>query len=104
MAEKSSLHSLTILAPPFSDIRGLRERCWFNLEEIVDYTLIHCPDMIGLSRENGEMADLATLNFLDIAKLNEFMVIFRQFIKCVKENFISCFDILPMFQKLQTNL
>jgi hypothetical protein len=47
---------------------------------------------------------LAALNCLDIAWLNEVMIIFRPFIKCVEGNFISYFDIFPMLQKLMVDL
>jgi hypothetical protein len=56
--------------------------------------------MIGFSTENGELEDLTTLNSLDIAKLNELIVIVTWFIKCVEENCLSCFNILPIFHKL----
>jgi hypothetical protein len=40
---------------------------------------------------------------LNIARLNEVMVIFARFIKCGERNYISCFDIFPMLQKLMVN-
>jgi hypothetical protein len=60
--------------------------------------------VIGFLMENDETAAVAALNRLDIAKLNEAMTIFTQFIKCVKRNFISYFNIFSMLQKPLTNL
>jgi hypothetical protein len=47
---------------------------------------------------------LADLNHLNIAWLNEVMVILTRFIKYVDGNSISYFDIFPMLQKLTVDL
>jgi hypothetical protein len=47
---------------------------------------------------------LITLNHLDIARMNEVIIVFTRFIKCVEGNFVSYFDIFPILQKLPTNL
>jgi nitrate reductase assembly molybdenum cofactor insertion protein NarJ len=48
--------------------------------------------LIGLLKENGETETLAALNRLDAGRLNEVIVIFTQFIKCVERNFVSYFN------------
>jgi hypothetical protein len=62
------------------------------------------PSGDGFSNENRETEGLAALNRLDIAWLNEVMVIFMQCIKCVEENSLSYFDIFPLLQKLMIDL
>jgi hypothetical protein len=56
--------------------------------------------MIGFLNENRETEVLAAPNRLNIARMNEVMVIFTRFIKCVEGNSISYSDICPMIQKL----
>jgi hypothetical protein len=63
---------------------------------ITDHGMVHCSLMIGFLTENGENKALAVLNRLDIAKLNEVMPIFLQFIKCVEGDFLSYFEIFPI--------
>jgi hypothetical protein len=60
--------------------------------------------VIGFLNENREAEVLAALDRLDIARLNEGMVIFTRFIKCVEGNSISYSDIFPMLHKLMSNL
>jgi hypothetical protein len=88
----------------FSNVPRLREEHWFILGEITNYIMIHWTQMIGFCNENRETEVLAALNRLDIAWLNEVMVIFTRFIKCVEGNSISYFDIFPMSQKLMIDL
>jgi hypothetical protein len=64
---------------------------------ITDHAMIPCSLMIRFSTENGENEALAVLNRLDIAKLNEVMPIFLQFIKCVEGDFLLYFEIFLMF-------
>jgi hypothetical protein len=66
--------------------------------------MIHWTQGIGFLNENRETAAWAALNRLDIDRLNEFMVTFMRFIKCVEGNSISYFDIFPGLQKLMVNL
>jgi hypothetical protein len=47
-------------------------------------------------KENQETEALVALNRPNIARLNEIMVNFTLFIKCVQGNSILCFDILLM--------
>jgi epoxyqueuosine reductase QueG len=54
--------------------------------------------------ENRETEALAARNHLDIGRLNEVMVIFTRFTKCVEGNPISYFDIFPMLQNLLIKL
>jgi hypothetical protein len=58
--------------------------------------MIHCSVMIGFLTENGENESLAVLNRLDIAKLDEIMPIFLQFIKCVEGDCLSYFEMFPL--------
>jgi hypothetical protein len=57
-----------------------------------------------LLKENGETEALAALNHLDVARLNEVMLVFTRFIKCVERNSIAYFDIFPMLYRLIINL
>jgi hypothetical protein len=88
---------------PFNDIPRLREERWFSLGGIATYTMIHWTQVIDFLKHNGEMEALAALNRLDIARLNEGMVIFTRFIKCVEGNSISYFDIFLMLEKLMVH-
>jgi hypothetical protein len=60
--------------------------------------------MIYFLNENRETEVLAALNCLDVARLNEVVVIFARFIKSAEGNSISYFDIFPMLQKLMVDL
>jgi hypothetical protein len=66
--------------------------------------MIRWTQVTGFLTENGETKARAALDRLDIARLNEVVVIFTGFIKGVEGNFISYFDIFLMFQKLLVNL
>jgi hypothetical protein len=88
----------------FSDIPRLGEDSWFSLREITNYKVIHWTQVINLLKENREAGELASLNRLDIARLNEVKVIFTRFIKYVEGNSISYLDIFPMLQKPMVNL
>jgi hypothetical protein len=66
--------------------------------------MIYCSQVIGILTETGETEALAVLNCLDIARLNEVMAIFMRFIKCMKGNFLSYFNIFPRLQKLMANI
>jgi hypothetical protein len=46
------LHSLTTLAPHFSDIPRLREERWCSLGDIANYIMIHWTQVIGCLKEN----------------------------------------------------
>jgi hypothetical protein len=48
--------------------------------------------------ENRETEVLAIPNRLNIARLNELMVIFTWFIKCVEGNSISYFDMFQSYR------
>jgi hypothetical protein len=72
--------------------------------EITNYIMIHWTQVIGFLTENGEMEALVALNCLDIARLNEIMVISTIFIKCVEGNSISYVDVFLMLQKPMVNL
>jgi hypothetical protein len=67
--------------------------------EITNYIVIHWTQVIGFLNENRETEVLAALKRPDIARLNEIMVIFARFIKCVEGNSISYFDIFPILKK-----
>jgi hypothetical protein len=88
----------------FSNIRRLEEERWFTLGDIANYVMIHWTLMIGFLKENRETEALAALDRLDIARLNEIMVIFTRFSMCVEGNSISYFDVFLMLQKLMVNL
>jgi hypothetical protein len=60
--------------------------------------------VIDLLKEHRGTEVQAALNRLDIARLNEAMVIFTRFIKCLEGNSISYFDRFPMLQKLMVDL
>jgi hypothetical protein len=60
--------------------------------------------VIGFLNENRETEVLAAPNRLDIAQLNEILVIFGRFIKCVEGKYISYSDIFSMLQKLMVDL
>jgi hypothetical protein len=60
--------------------------------------------VIGFLNGNRETEVLAAMNCLDIARLNEVIVIFTRFIKCVHGNSISYLDIFPMLPKLMVDL
>jgi hypothetical protein len=59
--------------------------------------------VIRFLTENGEMEALASLNRLDIAWVNELMVIFTQFVTSVEGHSVSYFDIFRMLQKLMVH-
>jgi hypothetical protein len=83
----------------FSDIPRLQEEPWFSLWFFPNYVMIHWPQMINFLMEGGETEALAALNRLDIARLNDVIVIFTRFIKCVEGNFISYLERFPKWQK-----
>jgi hypothetical protein len=60
----------------FSDVPRLREERWFSLREIINYIVIHWTQVIDFLNENRETEVLAIPNRLNIARLNELMVIF----------------------------
>jgi hypothetical protein len=60
----------------FSNIRMLQKGRWFSLGDITNYIMIHWTLMIGFLKDNRETEALAAMNRLDIARLNEVMVIF----------------------------
>jgi hypothetical protein len=59
--------------------------------------MIHWTQVINCLTEGGGTEALTALNRLDIARLNDVIVIFTRFIKCVEGNFISYFDRFPMW-------
>jgi hypothetical protein len=88
----------------FSDIPRSREECWSSLGDIINYLVIHWMQAVDFLEENQEKEALVALNCLGIARLTEAMDIFTRFIKCVKGNCISYFNIFLMLQKLVVNL
>jgi hypothetical protein len=60
----------------FSNIRRLQEGRWFSLGDITNYIMIHWTLMIGFLKDNREIEAPAAMNRLDIARLDEVMVIF----------------------------
>jgi hypothetical protein len=89
---------------PFSNIPRLGEERWFSLGQITNYIVVQWTHVIDFFNENRETEVLATLNPLNISRLNKIMVILTRFIKCVEGNSISYFDIFPMLQKLMVDL
>jgi hypothetical protein len=87
-----------------SNISRLQEERWFDLGEITSYIGIHWTQMIGFLNENRETEVLAALSRLDIARLNQVMVIFTRFIKYMEGNYNSYCDIFPMLQKSMVDL
>jgi hypothetical protein len=69
---------------PFSALPRLREESWFSLGAITSFIMIHWTPVIDLLKENRETEALASLNRLEIARLNKIMVDFMRFIVCVE--------------------
>jgi hypothetical protein len=83
---------------PFNDIPGQVEERWFSLGEIINYIMIHWTKMIGFLNKNRETEGLTALNCFDIARLNEVMAIFTQFVTNVDGSFGSYFDIFQCYR------